>query len=102
MSCAKALRIPASQGFGQLYPRLAAGFVKRLHAGPGHGTAHAQAYGFGEGFLGGKSGGQEAQAAGWVAPVAQQEFFKLLRAQYAPGETVTVAGIYLPDAVNTQ
>src|SRR3546814_674166 len=102
MRRAKTLAIPAGKRFGQMNAGPATGFVKRLHARPRHGAVHAQAYGLGKGFFGGKARSQEAQSALRVAPITTVEFFNFLRTEYAPHKAFAVAGEYALDAIQTQ
>src|SRR3546814_18630319 len=101
MRRAKTLAIPAGKRFGQMNAGPATGFVKRLHARPRHGAVHAQAYGLGKGFFGGKARSQEAQSALRVAPIRNVEFFNFLRTQYSPHNTLAVACEYTLDGSHT-
>src|SRR5690606_28198335 len=102
MGGTKALVIPTSQRLGQLHTRLAAYIVERLHARPGHGTMHTQAYCLGKGFLGREPSSQETHTALGVPLVARVGFLDFLGPEYALNEFFTVALEYLLDAVDFQ
>src|SRR3546814_2962068 len=98
MGGAKPLRIPACQRLAQADPRLAARGIEGLHARPGHGAVHAQAYCFGKSLFGRESRRQEPDPALGIAPVAPLEHGNFTGAEHTMHEFFAITRMNAFDA----